>query len=42
MSEMQERKGHFIALTDQPPAIETLTSIRWKDQGVVSGALHTP
>lgn len=39
MHAMGRRPGHFVALTDTPPAIPTLRSIRWHDLGVVTGAL---
>ena len=39
---MAHRPGHFIAFTDQPPAIATLSSVRWRDTGIVTGALANP
>jgi len=39
MRAMAMRPGHFIAFTDSPPAIGTLAPIRWRDTGVVTGAL---
>lgn len=42
MTKLAGRPGHFIAFTDQPPAIQSLGSVRWKDTGVVTGALAHP
>jgi hypothetical protein len=42
MWQMSRRPGHFIAFTDEPPAIASLTSVRWKDTGIVTGALAAP
>lgn len=39
---MAQRRGHFVAFTDQPPAIASLSSVRWKDTGIVTGALANP
>jgi len=39
---MAHRTGHFIAFTDAPPAIPSLRSVRWKDTGIVTGAIATP
>jgi hypothetical protein len=39
MQEMARRPGHYIAFTDTPPAIESLRSVRWKDTGIVAGAM---
>lgn len=42
MQAMARRPRHFIAFTDNPPAIESLRSVRWNDTGIVTGALANP
>ncbi|MGD9417444.1 MAG: hypothetical protein Q7R22_000775 [Verrucomicrobiota bacterium JB025] len=38
LTKAENRPGHFVALTDSAPAIETLAKIRWKEtQTVITG-----
>ncbi len=39
---LSHRPGHYIAFTDQPPAIETLNSVDWEDTGIITGQLAKP
>lgn len=42
LRQMAKRPGHFIAFTDQPPAIDTLGAVAWQDTGIVTGSILTP